>query len=88
MAIGFAKWKSGDNQEAEKMMLQGIHIITTQNAPGAPYSRNALSEYRSFLQATHRTTDAKQVDDQIASMTTQPCANCTVTVYSLSNALR
>jgi tetratricopeptide (TPR) repeat protein len=88
MAIGFAKWKSGDNQEAEKMMVQGIHIITTQNAPGAPYSRNALFEYRSFLEATHRPIDVKRVDDQIASMATQPCANCTVSVYSLSNALR
>ena len=88
MAIGFAKWKSGDNQEAEKMMLQGIQIITTQNVPGAPYSRNALSEYRAFLQATHRTMDAKRIDDQIATKTAQPCANCTVSVYGLSNAMR
>lgn len=88
MAIGFAKWKTGNNQEAEKTMLQGIQIITTQNAPGAPYSRNALSEYRSFLVATHRSADAKRIDDQLAAMTSQPCANCTVSVYSLSNAMR
>ena len=88
MGIGFAKWKTGDNEEAEKMMLQGIQIITTQNAPGAPYSRNALSEYRSFLVAMHRSADAKRIDDQLAAKTSQPCANCTVSVYSLSNAMK
>ena len=36
MAMGFARWKTGDSQQAEKMMLEGVHIITTKNAPGAP----------------------------------------------------
>jgi tetratricopeptide (TPR) repeat protein len=88
MAIGFAKWKTGDSQEAEKMMLEGIHIITTQNAPGTPYSRNALSEYRTFLAAMHRTRDVKRIDDQLAAMTPQPCTNCTISVTTLSNAMR
>ena len=88
MALGFAKWKSGSSQEAEKMMLEGIHIITTQNFPGTPYSRNALSEYRTFLAAMHRPLDVKRVDDQIASMAPQTCASCTISVTTLSHAMR
>jgi tetratricopeptide (TPR) repeat protein len=88
MALGFANWKSGNGQQAEKMMLEGINIITTQNAPGTPYSRNALSEYRTFLAAMHRPQDVKRIDDQIASMAPQTCANCTVSVTTLSHAMR
>lgn len=88
MAIGFAKWKTGDTEEAEKMMVRGIQIITRQNAPGSPYPRNALAEYRSFLVAMHRSVDVKRIEDQLATMTPQPCTNCTVSVYSLSNAMR
>ncbi len=88
MAIGFARWKTGDTEEAERRMLQGVHIITTRNAPGAPHSRYALLEYRDFLKAMHRSLDVKRIDDQLAQATPQPCANCTVSVNSLSNALR
>jgi tetratricopeptide (TPR) repeat protein len=88
MALGFAKWKFGDSHEAEKMMLEGIHIITTQNFPGTPYARNALSEYRTFLAAMHRPLDAKRIEDQMASMTPQPCGNCTISVTTLSHAMR
>jgi tetratricopeptide (TPR) repeat protein len=88
MAMGFARWKTGDTQGAEKMMLEGIHVITTMNAPGAPYSKLALFEYRDFLISMHRTLDVKRIDDQLAHATPQPCANCTVNVNSMSNALR
>ena len=88
MAIGFARWKIGDSQQAEKMMLEGVHIITTKNAPGAPYSRLALLEYRDFLKSMGRALDVKRIDDQLAQATPQPCANCTVSLNSLSNALR
>jgi len=88
MAIGFARWKTGDSEGAEKMMLEGIHIITTKNAPGAPYSRLALFEYRDFLKSMHRTLDVKRIDDQLTQATPQPCAYCTVNVNSLSNTLR
>jgi hypothetical protein len=88
MAIGFARWKIGDSQEAEKMMLEGIHIITTKNAPGAPYSRLALLQYRDFLNSMHRSFDVKRIDDQLAQSISRPCANCTVNVGSMSNALR
>jgi len=88
MAIGYARWKTGDSEEAERMMLQGVQIITTQNAPGAPHSRDALLEYRDFLKAMHRSLDVKRIDDQLAQATPQPCTNCTVSVNSLSNALR
>jgi len=88
MAIGFARWKTGDSEEAERRMLQGVHIITTQNAPGAPNSRYALLEYRDFLKAMHRSLDVERIDDQLAKATPQPCANCAVSVNNLSNALR
>ena len=88
MAIGYARWNTGDSEEAERMMLQGVHIITTRNAPGAPHSRDALLEYRDFLKAMHRSLDIKRIDDQLAKAMPQPCANCTVSVNSLSNALQ
>jgi hypothetical protein len=88
MAIGYARWKTGDREEAERMMLQGVHIITTQNVPGAPNSRYALLQYRDFLKAMHRSLDVKRIDDQLAQATPQPCPNCTVSVNSLSIALR
>ena len=88
MAIGFARWKTGDFQGAEKMMLEGIHIIIAKNAPGAPYPRFALFEYRDFLNSMHRTLDVKRIDDQLAQAVPKPCANCTVNVNSMSNALR
>ena len=87
MALGFAKWKMGENQDAEKAMLQGIQIIRTLNAPGNPNSRYALIEYRDYLKAMHRSLEAKQIEEQLAS-THQPCASCSVSVYSLSNAMR
>lgn len=88
MAIGYARWNTGDSEEAERMMLQGVHIITTRNAPGAPHSRDALLEYRDFLKAMHRSLDIKRIDDQLAKATPQPCAKCTVSVNGLSNALQ
>jgi tetratricopeptide (TPR) repeat protein len=88
MAMGFARWKTGDSQQAEKMMLEGVHIITTKNAPDAPNSRLALSEYRDFLKAMGRSLDVKRLDDQLAQAAPQPCTNCTVNVNSMSNALR
>jgi hypothetical protein len=88
MAMGFARWKSGDNNAAEKLMLEGIHIITTRNAQGVPYSRLALLEYRDFLKDMHRTPDVKRIDDQLSQSTPQQCGNCTVNVSNMSNALR
>ncbi len=88
MAMGFACWKTGDSQGAEKMMLDGIHIITIKNVPGAPYSRLALLEYRDFLNSMHRSLDVKRIDDQLAQTNPPPCNQCTVNVNSMSNALR
>ena len=70
------------------MMLKGVNIITTRNAVGAPNSRYALLEYRDFLKAMHRSLDVKRIDDQLAQAAPQPCANCTVSVNSLSHALQ
>jgi tetratricopeptide (TPR) repeat protein len=88
MALGFAKWKMGGNQDAEKAMLQGIQIIRTLNAPGDPNTRYAFMEYRDYLKAMHRSLDVKQIEEQLATSTHQPCASCSVSVYSLSNAMR
>jgi tetratricopeptide (TPR) repeat protein len=88
MALGFAKWKLGENQDAEKEMLQGIQIIRTLNALGDPNTRYALIEYRDYLKAMHRSLDVKQIEEQLATSTHRPCASCSVSVSSLSNAMR
>ena len=88
MTVGFARWKLGDNEAAEKAMLEGIRIIREQNQAGSPYPRNAMMEYREFLQAMHRKDDVKRLDKELSETMPATCANCTVNVNSLSNATR
>jgi hypothetical protein len=88
MALGFAQWKTGNSEAAEKAMLEGIRIIREQNAPGSPYPRNAMMQYRKFLQAMRRNDDVKRLDKGLAETMPAPCASCTVNVNGLSNAVR
>lgn len=88
MAIGFAQWKSGDNQQAEQAMLQGIRVIKTQGLAGNPLLLYSLTQYRDFLKAMHRIPELRAVDVQLALSRHQVCANCTVGISALSGSMR
>jgi tetratricopeptide (TPR) repeat protein len=88
MAIGFAQWKSGDNQQAEQAMLQGIRVIKTQGLAGNPLLLYSLTQYRDFLKAMHRIPELRAVDVQLALSRHQICANCTVGISALSGSMR
>jgi tetratricopeptide (TPR) repeat protein len=88
VARGFAKWKLGENQEAEQDLLQGIELLRAYSAPGDPILRSALIGYRDFLKAMHRKPDVKRIDAEVESLIHQQCADCTVSVYGLSKAIQ
>jgi tetratricopeptide (TPR) repeat protein len=87
MGVGFVEWKSGHTQEAEKAMLPGLQIVKNQTAPGDPLLVDSMIEYRNYLVAMHRKPEAKHIDAQLATLQ-HPCPDCSVSVYSLSNAMR
>jgi ATP/maltotriose-dependent transcriptional regulator MalT len=89
--LGFAEWKTGAGQEAEKAMLHGIQILRTNLVPADPRLRGALVQYGNYLTATNRRVEAQEIHEEVERMTSQPgtvCPACTVSVYSLSKALR
>jgi tetratricopeptide (TPR) repeat protein len=89
--LGFAEWKTGAVQEGEKAMLRGIQILRTKLVPADPRLRGALVQYGDYLTATSRRVEAQEIHEEVERMTSQPgtvCPACTVSVYSLSKALR
>jgi hypothetical protein len=89
--LGFAEWKSGANEESEKAMLHGIQILRAKLVPADPRLGGALLQYRDYLIATRRRAEAQEIHDEVERMTSQSrpvCSTCTVSVYSLSKALR
>ena len=86
-ALGFAQWRAGQTHTAETSMLRSIEILKNQTVPGDPLLFWCMSEYRDYLQAMHRKPEAKRLDAQLADLQ-RPCSSCSVSVYSLSNAMR
>jgi hypothetical protein len=89
--LGFAEWKNGAAQEGEKAMLQGIRILRTTLTPADPRLGGALLQYRDYLIATSRRVEAQVVREEVERLASQngtPCSTCSVSVYSLSKALR
>jgi tetratricopeptide (TPR) repeat protein len=89
--LGFAEWKSGAKQDGERAMLQGIQILRTKLAPADPRLAGALLQYRAYLIEANRQAEAQEIHEQVTRMESQTgvfCRGCTVSVYSLSNALR
>jgi tetratricopeptide (TPR) repeat protein len=89
--LGFAEWKSGSPQDGERTMRQSIQLLRTRLAPADPRLTGALLQYQSYLVEVHRPAEAQEIHEQVTRMTRQagvPCQGCTVSVYSLSNALR
>jgi tetratricopeptide (TPR) repeat protein len=89
--VGFAEWKSGAIQDAGKAMLDSVRILRTTLVPADPRLAGVLLQYRDYLIATSRRTEAQEVYDEaerIIHQTVKPCAACTVSIYSLSKTLR
>jgi tetratricopeptide (TPR) repeat protein len=88
---GFAEWKTGATQEAEKDLLQSIQILRTKMAPDDPRLASVLLQYRAYLVAVNRRVEAQEIQEQVTKMNSQAgvvCASCAVSVYSLSNSMR
>jgi hypothetical protein len=89
--LGFAEWKTGAGEEAQKDMLRGIQIMRTKLVPADPRLRGALVQYGNYLMEAGRRVEGQEIHDEVERMTNQSgtvCPACTVSVYSLSNALR
>jgi MalT-like TPR region len=89
--LGFAEWKTGAGQEGEEAMLHGIRILRKELVPADPRLRGALVQYGNYLTATNRRVEAQEIHEEVERMRSQTgtvCPACTVSVYSLSKALR
>jgi len=89
ITLGFAQYRTNQFNEAERSLLSGIQIVKAQTTPGDPTLFYSMREYLDYLKAAHRDAEAKQLETQLANSNIhQPCATCSVSVYSLSNAMR
>src|ERR1700691_508149 len=90
-SLGFAEWKSGASQDAERTMLQALQILHTRLSATDPRLAGAMSQYSSYLIEAHRPAEAQEIEKQLTGVTNQAgvyCQGCTVSVNSLSNTLR
>lgn len=91
MTLGFAEWKSGAVQDGEKAMLHSIQILRTTLVPADRRLGGALLQYQEYLTATSRRVEAQEIHEEVERMNSQTgtfCSACTVSVDSLSRALR
>ena len=90
-SLGFAQWKTGASQDAERNMLQALEILRKRLSATDPRLAGAMSQYRSYLIEAHRTAEAQEINEQVTRIIRQTgvyCQGCTVSVNSLSNTLR
>jgi len=90
-SLGFAEWKSGASQDAGRTLLQALQILRTRLSATDPRLAGAMSQYRSYLIEAHRPAEAQEIEKQLTRITSQAgvyCQRCTVSVGSLSSALR
>lgn len=89
--LGFAEWKSGATQDAQRDMLQAVQILQAELASADPRLAGAMLQYKAFLVEAKRRVEAQQIDEQVTRMTSQTgasCRGCTISVDSLSTTLR
>lgn len=70
--LGYAFWKSGDRDSAEGLMRKGTQELETQLGWGHPTYIQVLRQYRSFLDRTGRTAEAKDIAARIANLERSP----------------
>ena len=91
MAVGYAEWKLGRMDEADRAMRLGIRMMKTQAGGESRMVLLAMMEYRNFLKSAHRDRDAEQVIQEISQLVQQQapmCATCVNVRTLVSNAMR
>jgi tetratricopeptide (TPR) repeat protein len=70
--LGYALWKSGDFDSAEKLMKNGTQELSTQLGWGHPTYLQALKQYGIFLNQAGHTTEAEEIGARIAKIEKAP----------------
>ena len=70
--LGYALWKSGDNDSAGGQMRKGTQELETQLAWGHPTYVQVFRQYSVFLDQTRQTTKAKDIAARIATLERSP----------------
>ena len=86
MALGYAEWKAGKKEDADRDMREGIEFLREGTTPGHPFVLGALRQYSDFLEQTGRKREARQVAEEEKRLEAAPassCSNCTISVYGL-----
>jgi tetratricopeptide (TPR) repeat protein len=89
--LGFAEWKSGATQDAEKAMVEGLRILRSKLVSDDPRLAGAMLQYRTYLVEANRPAEAQDIQQQVRSMVRQAgiaCSGCAVSVNSLSDSSR
>jgi tetratricopeptide (TPR) repeat protein len=95
LALGYALWKTGDDEGGGDAMRKSLRILREKtDVPQAALAGSrldALREYGLYLHETHRKDEWRQVETEIAQIqSAQPhmCLGCTVSAVGLANGSR
>jgi len=95
LARGYDQWKAGALEAGEQSMREALRIATSLNVASEPLAAdvklNALQQYESYLKATHRKPEAKEIEDRLAqarSGAPPVCVQCSVNVNALFSSAR
>lgn len=85
VAMGYAEWKAGRKDDADRDMRDGVESLREGTTPGHPYLLGALREYSDFLEQTGRKREAREIADEEKRLQApaSACNHCTVSVYGL-----
>jgi len=70
--LGYALWKSGDNDSADGLMRKGTQELETQLGWGHPTYVQVLRQYSVFLDQTGHSTEAKDIAARVAKLKRSP----------------
>ena len=70
--LGYALWKSGDDQSAGESMRNGIQELSTDLGWGHPVYLRALRQYSIFLSQAGHTSEAEEIGARIATLEKSP----------------
>jgi tetratricopeptide (TPR) repeat protein len=89
MAVGFALWKLGRLDDADRTMLAAVQIMRSHPSHDERSLLLALAEYRDYLRGVHRDNDAENLTRELVETRNQTtfCTTC-VTVNSLRDTRR
>lgn len=80
MAVGFASWKSGMRDDADRAMRSAIETMRAQEEPAGRSLLLALMEYRNYLKEERREVDAEVVERELATAKLQLSNYCSACV--------